>query len=174
MSQSLVEQLKLEADPFAKAKLIHCLISDYNWHLKDIAKILSCKPSYICHYLRLRKLPEIAIDGFYSKNISLSHLFIISRLKNKEEMTRAYEAVLTGNLTVAQTEELIREMLHHVKTEGEMLTNEEKKQFEVSLPTEIKLKIIQTRIKSKLIFETKGSLAETTKAVRLLMGRLGL
>jgi len=89
-------------------------------------------------------------------------------------MTRAYEAVLTGNLTVAQTEELIREMLHHVKTEGEMLTNEEKKQFEVSLPTEIKLKIIQTRIKSKLIFETKGSLAETTKAVRLLMGRLGL
>lgn len=174
MSQSLVEQLKLEVDPFAKAKLIRSLIINHNWQVKDIAQALSYKPSYICHYLRLNKLPEIVVDGFYSKNISLSHLFIISRLKDKEQMSKAYEEVLAKNFTVLQTEELIREMLHHIKTEGETLTKEEKEQYQAKLPEEIKLKIIQTRIKSKLIFEVKGSLTKTTKAIRLLLDKVAL
>jgi len=174
MSQLLIEQLKLEVDPFAKAKLIFSLIHDHNWYLKDVAKTLSYKPSYICHYLRLNRLPEIIIDGFYSKDVSLSHLFIISRLKNPADMISAYEKVLGKNLTVLQTEELIREMLHHIKTEGESLTGDEKIQYQTRLPKDFKLKIIQTRIKSKLIFEVKGSLTKTTKAIRQLLDKVVL
>ncbi len=174
MSQSLVEQLKLEVDPFAKAKLIFSLIHDHNWYLKDVAKTLSYKPSYICHYLRLNRLPDIIIDGFYSKDVSLSHLFIISRLKDKTQMINAYEKVLGQNLTVLQTEELIREILHHIKTEGETLTNEEKNQYENKLAEDVKLKITQTRIKSKLVFEIKGSLTKTTKAIRSLLDKVVL
>ena len=174
MSQSLMEQLKLEEDPFAKAKLIFSLIHDHNWHLKDVASTLSYKPSYICHYLRLNRLPDIIIDGFYSKDVSLSHLFIISRLKDKTQMINAYEKVLGGSLTVLQTEELIREMLHHIKSEGETLTSEEKDQYENRVPEDVKLKITQTRIKSKLVFEIKGSLTKTTKAIRQLLDKVVL
>jgi len=172
MSQLLAQQAKLEKDPFAKARLILSLIHDHNWQIKDVAKALSYKPSYICHFLRLNRLPELIIDGFYSKNLTLSHLFIISRIKDKALMIEAYEKILAKSLTVLQTEELVREMLYHIKTEGEGLSREEKENYENKLPKDINLKIIQTRIKSKIIFEIKGSLAKTTKIVRQVLDKV--
>ena len=65
----LVEQIKNETDIFNKAKLIEFIIKQKKERIVDLAKKLSMKPSYICHILRLNRLPDLVIDGYYARNI---------------------------------------------------------------------------------------------------------
>ena len=70
------------------------------------------------------------VDGYYSKLISISHLFMISRLKTKEDMMKIYEKVLSQNLTVLQTEAEVRDILYQIKTTGLVLDKNELKNIE--------------------------------------------
>ncbi len=166
----LVEQIKNETDIFNKAKLIEFIIKQKKERIVDLAKKLSMKPSYICHILRLNRLPDLVIDGYYARNISLSHLFVVSRLKNKDEIIKLYEKLLSKPMTVLQTEEIVRENLYGTKTKGEYIQKDEIKRFEDFIKRDnIKVKIIQTRIKSKCIIEIKGNLEKTSELLRKLM-----
>ncbi len=172
---TLLAQAKEEKDFILKAKLLHQLNQGKKISLKKLSETMGLKPAYLCHILRLNRLPEIVIDGYYAKNISLSHLFIISRLSSEEQIITAYEQVLSHNLTVLQTEELIREQLHQIKTSGSYLTGNEKDNYIGKItnnPQKIAVKIIQTRIKSKLIIEIKGDLEKTTKELKKLLKKL--
>jgi len=154
-----VEQIKKETDYFGKTKLINFLIHQKNVKVKDLAAALGLKPSYLCHVMRLNKLSEIVMDGYYSKLISMSHLFVISLLKSETDIMDIYEIVLRDNLTVLQTEELVREKLHGASSQGEYveknkiqgLISKIKKNFNAET------KITQTRMKTKLLIEWKES-----------------
>lgn len=172
--EALVMKLKSETDPFIKAKLIKRLTKDHQLKLVELAEKVSLKPSYLCHFLRLNRLPEIVIDGYYNKDISLSHLFVISRLKQFDQIMSVYEKVLAKNLTVIQTEDLVRQILHGIKNEGKTLSTEEKEKFLSQFSDGIQAKIIQTRIKSKLIIEIRGSLEKTTKIIRSIIQQIKL
>ena len=174
-ASSLIDQLKKEPDFIAKAKLLKKLNKENNISIKTLSKETQMKPSYICHILRLNRLPEIVVDGYYGKNISLSHLFIISRLKDEQSITDAYEQILTHGLTVLQAEELVRDKLHQTITSGVYLTSNEKDNLigKISANQEkIKVKIIQTRIKSKLIIEIMGDLEKTSKDLKKLLKKI--
>lgn len=168
----LLDLVKNESDIIAKVKLLRKTIGDNDLRIKDVAKKLGVKDSYVCHLLRLNRLPEIIIDGFYTKDVTLSHLFIISRLREKEKMIEAYEKIMAGNLTIKKTEELIRDFLYGVKTNGEYIKREEKEALTAKLKAlhkNIDFNITQTRIKSKVVLEIKGSLEDTTKNLRSLI-----
>jgi len=162
-----------ETDIFNKAKTFQQLITEKGMRVNELAKKYSIKPSYVCHILRLNRIPDMVIDGYYSKQISISHLFIISRIKDKEKLVLAYENILKKNLTIWQTEELVRELIYQIKTEGERLKKEESTQFINKFKEKgIDVRIIQTRIKTKLILEIKGSLKETTGKLKELIKKL--
>ncbi len=84
-------------------------------------------------------------------------------------MIKVYELILEKNLDVAKTEDLVREIVYQIKNEGDYLSLEEKedliKKIE-SLEENIDAKVIQTRVKAKLIIEIKGSLKKTSKILR--------
>src|SRR3989338_9433451 len=101
--ESVIEQVKKEKDIITKAKLLRFLTVDKELRIKDVSKMIEMKESYVCHILRLNKLDDMIVDGYYSKLISISHLFIISRLRTKDEIRLAYEKVISDNLTVLQT-----------------------------------------------------------------------
>lgn len=165
--------IKGETDIFTKAKLISHLNKGKQVRIIEIARKLGIKPSYVCHILRLTRLPEIIIDGYYSKLISLSHLFVISRLKDEKKLLPVYEQILSKNLTVQETEEIVREILYQIKTKGTRLTKEEIAQFINRLKGQnINAKVIQTRIKGKIIFEVKGSLEQTTVFIRKIIKKI--
>ncbi len=173
--ETAVESIKREADIFAKVKLLTRILKEQDIRIKDMALRLGVKSAYICHLIRLNKLPDVIIDGYYSKDVNLSHLFIISRLKDKDSMIKVYEKVLGETLTVKKTEELVRDILYGVKSEGTYLTPEEKNSFikdVVQLKKNFAIEIIQTRIKSRLTVEVKGSLEDTSKILRDLMKNL--
>ncbi|OGK33360.1 hypothetical protein A3F58_02150 [Candidatus Roizmanbacteria bacterium RIFCSPHIGHO2_12_FULL_37_9b] len=168
----LIDTIKKETDIMQKVKLISLLFKTEDIKLKELAEKMGAQSSYVCHLLRLKRLPEAVIDGYYSNNITLSHLFIISRIKDAQQMIRVYEKVLTDSLTVKATEEVVRDILYGVKTEGEYISRQEKENFiqkVTALKKNLNLKIIQTRIKSKMILEIKGNLENTSKELRSLM-----
>ncbi len=169
------DQIKAEKDFFTKAKMLQHLKKEKNIRIIDLSKKIGIKPSFICHILRLNRIPEIVIDGYYAKQISISHLFIVSRLKDKKQIAALYEKILSENLTVARTEETVREIIHKIKTTGQYLTNEEILRCIDSLKAKYKnisAKIIQTRIKSKFVIEIKGSLQEGTAVLKQILKKL--
>ena len=162
-----------ETDIFNKAKNFKQLIEEKGMRVSELAKKYSIQPSYVCHILRLNRIPEMVIDGYYSKQISISHLFIISRIKDRDKLVLAYENILKKNLTIGQTEELVREIIYQIRTEGKRLKKEEAVQFINKLKEKgTEVRIIQTRIKTKLILEIKGSLKETTEKLKNIISRL--
>ena len=162
-----IEQIKRETDYFGKTKLVNFLIHQKHIKVKDLASALSMKPSYLCHIMRLNKLSEIIMDGYYSKLITMSHLFVLSLLKSQEDIMNVYEIVLREGLTVLHTEELVREKLHGVKPGGEYVEEIKiqnlKSKFKVDYGAETK--IVQTRIKTKIIIEWKGPREARKKGV---------
>lgn len=173
--EKIIQQIKEEKDIFNKARLINYLVKEKELKIKDLAEKLSLKPSYLCHLLRLNNLPPLVIDGFYNKQISLSHLFVISRLKDQKKIVNLYEKVLANNLTVVQTEEKLREILYQIKNEGNFFPIKEIKILEEKIKNEfpkVKIKLIQTRIKAKLIFELKDSLKNTSYFLKKIINKL--
>lgn len=173
--EKIIDQIRTNKDYFHKAKLLKFLVHDKEIPIKDLSGYLSLKPSYICHILRLNKLPEVIIDGYYSKLVTISHLFIISRLKDQEKMFEVYEKMLGNNLTVLQTEYLIRKENYNVETEGDRIGDDEISSLESSIRKESKdvvVKLIQSRIKSKLIIEVMGNQKKTSEFLRNLMNKL--
>jgi hypothetical protein len=171
----IIEQIKNELDIFKKAHLIESLKREKEMRIKEIANKLGMKSSNVCHFLRLNKLPSIVVDGYYGKFISKSHLFIIARLPNQDKMLQIYETVLAKDLTAAETEEMIREELYQIKSEGEYLRKGEIAEFERKMKLKNKkiyTKVIQSRTHGKLIIEVKGNLFTTTTILKGLMDEL--
>lgn len=170
-----IERIKKETDIFSKAKLIKYLLREKNIKLLDLAKKLHITPSYLCHLNRLNRLPEIIVDGYYSKLIKLSHLFVISRVKEEDKLIKIYEQVLSNNLTIKQTEDLIREIVYEIKDKGNFINKDEKEK----LLTQVKEKyngvifqITQSRTRAKVLIEIKGSLEETSKKIKKIISGL--
>jgi len=168
-------QIKEEKDPFVKARLIKFLVRDKEIKLKTIAKRLKIKPSYLSHFLRLNRIPIIITDGYYAKLLSLSHLFNLSRIKNQDKMVKAYEQVLTKNLSVKKTDNLVRDIIYQLKPLGTKLSLAEKKKFLEKIKKInpfLKIKIIETRIRGRLFIEIKGNQKTTTPLLKNILARL--
>jgi hypothetical protein len=174
-TKRIIEQAKLEKDVLSKARLLQYLRREKNIPLVQLAKILSLNPSYICHLLRLLRLPELVIDGYYSKLVSLSHLMTVSRLKNKEDMVVVYETILANNLTVAQTDNLVREKIFRIKTAGDRIDKEIKKKIEEGfkkIDNNLQTKIGQTRIQARVELKIKGNMTKTSEVLKKIAALL--
>lgn len=171
----LLDQIKSEKDIFQKSRLVDYIIKEKKLRIVDLAVKIGYKPSYICHLLRLKKIPEVIIDGYYSKSISSSHIYILSRLNDIKQMINLYEKILGENYTVRQTEEAVRDYLYQIKSIGKYINKENLEKLTQNIKEkfpEIGIKIIQTRIKGKIILEVKGNLETSTKTIKHLFKKL--
>jgi len=166
----IFSQFLQEKDIFKRAQLITSLKIDKGLRVTDISKHLNMKSSYVSHILRLNKLPALVIDGYYSKAITPTHLYILSRLHNHQQMIAAYEHVLANNLSVFDTEILVRTVLYGIQSVGEYLSVDEVRVFTVLMrKMGINVKIIQSRLRSKIILEMKGDLLTSSVKLREIM-----
>lgn len=167
----IIVQIKNETDVFNKARLIDFLRRKKDIPLKTISEKLKLKPQYLAQIMRLIRIPEIIVDGFYSQLVSLSHLFILARIKDPKKMVKLYEKILTKNLKTSQTEALVREILYGIKTTVNRLTEQEKLILIENITRgnkDIKVLITQTRIKSKIIIEIKSDLDKASNLLKKL------
>jgi hypothetical protein len=171
----LFKQIKESNDIFQKFRLLEYLMREKNLRVIDLAKTTEYSSSYICHLLRLKKVPEAIVDGYYSKSISSSHIFILSRLNDKGQMIDLYEKILGDNFTVKQTENEVRNYLYQVKSIGKYIHKDDqgtlKKKVKEKYP-EVDMEISQTRIKGKITLEIKGDLEKSSKNINQLIDKL--
>lgn len=174
-SEEIFEKIAREENVFKKAKLIDELVKIHSLRVVDIAIKLNTSSTQICHWRRLLRLPELVVDGFLSETLSLTHLLILSRLKNDQEMIAAFEQVLEKDLTTLQTEELVREKLFSIKSEGEYISTTIKddivKKFK-DVDQEIMVNILQTRVKAKITISIKGSAKKTSTVLQKLATKI--
>lgn len=169
--EEILEKIKKEVDVFKKAKLIKYLLKEKKLKVYQLAEKLSITPAYLCHLNRLNNLPDIVVDGYYSKLITISHLFLISRVKDEDKIIKIYEKVLADNLTIRQTEELIREVIYEIKDKGNYLKTKEKQKIIEGIKNKyqkVEVKISQTRTRGSLFIEIKGNLETTSKILKEL------
>lgn len=174
---SLLEQIKIDKDIFQKSKLLDYIIKEKNLRIVDLANKIGYKPSYICHLLRLKKVPEVVIDGYYSKTISSSHIYILSRLNDKKQMIELYEKILGQNYSVKQTENAVRSYLYQVKSVGKYINKENAEKLTKKIKErfpKLNIQIIQTRIRGRIIFEIKGDLETSSKIIKQVLEKLSV
>ncbi len=177
-SEGVAEKLniiKSHPDPLSQAQLIVELKAATQIQNKHIAEALGMKPSNISHLIRVTGLPEIVLDGYMSKQVSFTHLILISRLKKYDEIVGLYEEILQKGYSALQTERRIREILYLVDTMGSYINRDKIKQYESrisgSLGERVKTSIIQTRIKAKITIEMTGDLVKTSDFVDAFVTR---
>jgi len=172
---SLLNQIKEDKDIFQKTRLLEYIIKEKNLRIVDLAKKIGFKPSYICHLLRLKKIPDVVIDGYYSKSVSSSHIYLLSRLNDKKQMIDLYEKILEQNYTVKQTENTVRNYLYQVKSIGKYINKESVEKLTQKIKEkfpELNIQIIQTRIRGRVILEIKGDLEKSSKILKLILEKL--
>ncbi|MCS6956603.1 MAG: hypothetical protein NZM02_02025 [Patescibacteria group bacterium] len=173
--EDIFKKIKSSDDIFEKARLIRDLIRNKDIQIKKIAENLGVSSSYVCHLERILNLPEMIVDGYYSKLITISHLFLISRVKDKEKLIKIYEKILAEGLTISQTDDLIREELYQVSDRGDYLKLEEKNKLVEKFNKKFKdvlIKIIQTKKGAKIIFEIKGNLEKTSRLIKKIFNEV--
>jgi len=169
-TEKVLEKIRASEDYFEKAKFLLYLKREKQVPLVEISKYLGLKSSYLSHILRLNKIPELIKDGYYSKLISISHLFILSRLSNHKQMITLYEQILAQDLTTQQTDSVVRELLYEIKDSGRYLSPEERENFTKKFSrSDIEIKLIQSRLRGKLIVTIKGNLERTSEQLRKIM-----
>lgn len=164
--EELIQKVKNEKAPFTKARLIRKIRAEFDIDSKDLAKKIGLSPSNISHYLRILKLPELVVDGYIGELVSLTHLFIISRLHSDEDMINAYETVLTKNLNSQETEKLIRQVLFGLNSNGVGLSEELKSKIEEKfkkIDPAINVELIQTRIRARVQLTINGNKEKTSR-----------
>jgi len=114
-------------------------------------------------------LPDIVIEGYLSKTISITHLIILSRIKNENTLIHIYEKILTNDLSTMQTEDLVRQHIYKIDPKGEKLSTEVRQNI-IDLFKKVdpylEIEFIQTRVRAKIIIQVRGNLDKTTQVLK--------
>ncbi|MEI6326525.1 MAG: hypothetical protein WCO78_00210 [Candidatus Roizmanbacteria bacterium] len=164
--QVKINEIKAEKNPLRQAYLVSELRTLNLVSNIKLAEMLGVKPSHLSHLVRILKLPEIVLDGYAAKHLSLTHLIIMSRVTDTDQLIALYEEILSKSLTIAQTEHRVREILYQVDAQGEYVSSDTLRMYEERLTSALgagKVKIVQTRIQCRVVIEMTGNLATTTQ-----------
>lgn len=136
---ALIENVqRADLTPLETAEAYHQLSEEFNLSHEDIAKRVGKSRVTVTNTLRLLRLPETVRQALAEEKISEGHARALLGLGSAQAQAAALATILRGDLTVRQTEQLVRKM------NGSKPKSERKK----SLSRE--LLEVQSRFQSKL------------------------
>lgn len=118
LTMALVENIqRQDLDPIEIALSYQQLIEQVNLTQDQMSKRVGKKRSTITNYLRLLKLAPIVQTGIRDGFISMGHGRAIIPIENPEQQAEVYERIIADNLSVRDTEELVRRIQNPETTE---------------------------------------------------------
>jgi ParB family transcriptional regulator, chromosome partitioning protein len=84
------------------------LIDECSLTQEQVSEKMSKQRSTVTNYLRLLKLPAEIQKGIVDKEISMGHARALINIDDKDRQIEIYREVVQNNLSVRQTEELVR------------------------------------------------------------------
>ncbi|MEL4307376.1 ParB/RepB/Spo0J family partition protein [Joostella sp. CR20] len=110
LEMALVENIqRQDLDPIEISLSYQRLIDEINITQEQLSDRVGKKRSTITNYLRLLKLDPIIQTGMRDGFVSMGHGRALINIENKKDQLAIYEKVITNNLSVRETEKLVRE-----------------------------------------------------------------
>jgi len=110
---AIIENIqRQDLNALEEATAIAELHNTYHLKLEDIAKKIGKDISTLSNKMRLLKLPQVVQVGILSRQITESHAYQILALKSTDAILAAFNIIVKKELSVKQTQELVRRILH--------------------------------------------------------------
>lgn len=111
LEMALVENIqRQDLDPVEIALSYQRLIDEIGLTQEKLSDRVGKKRSTVTNYLRLLKLDPIVQTGMRDGFISMGHGRCLVNVDDRKEQLRIYEKILADNLSVRQTEALVRSL----------------------------------------------------------------
>lgn len=109
LTMALVENIqRQDLDPIEIALSYQRLIEEINLTQDQMSKRVGKKRSTITNYLRLLKLAPVIQTGIRDGFITMGHGRAIIAIEDSEQQVDIYQRIISENLSVRDTEELVR------------------------------------------------------------------
>jgi ParB family chromosome partitioning protein len=110
LEMALVENVQREnLDAIEIAISYKRLIDECNLTQEAVSEKVSKQRSTVTNYLRLLKLPETIQFGLRDQKISMGHARALINIENKDTQIAIFNTIVEQDLSVRDTEELVRE-----------------------------------------------------------------
>jgi len=110
MEVALVENIQREnLNPMEEAEAYQRLMNEFQLTQDEIAKRVGKSRSAIANFLRLLNLPREIQSELLNGTLTMGHARALLGLKSETEQNQILEKIQTENLSVRETEELVRQ-----------------------------------------------------------------
>ena len=161
LKMSLVENVqRVDLDPIEIGLSYERLVDEYKLDIDSISRIVGKDRSTISNYIRLLKLDPIIQSGIRDRFLSMGHGRALINVDDKKIQLEIYEQIISKNLSVRQTEKIVREL--NVKKVSNISSDISKIYIDATNKFE---KIFGSKVKLKEDSAGKVSLSTTFKSI---------
>ena len=156
LEMALVENIqRRDLDPIEIAITYHRLTSELKISHDEMSKRVGKDRTTITNYIRLLKLDPVIQSGIRDKFISMGHGRALINIENQDDQLLIYEKILKNNLSVRDTEKLVRNTNgNKSKNKVKIITDEIKKEFsKITIKTGLNLSLKLSKDKAHIIFK---------------------
>lgn len=150
---ALVENIqRSDLNPVEEAQAYAALIDQYGMTQEEVAEQIGKSRSSVTNSLRLLDLPDAVLSMLAAGTLSSGHAKVLLRIKDGEKLKTAAEKVAELELSVRETEKLVKSLLAEPKPEKELPAIDYTKALETSVQQKLgrTVKIKQNGVKSSI------------------------
>jgi len=160
LEMALVENIqRRDLDPIEIAITYHRLTSELKISHDEMSKRVGKDRSTITNYIRLLKLDPVIQSGIRDKFITMGHGRSLINIENQDDQLIVYEKILKNNLSVRDTEKLVRNLnSNNFKINRKIISHEIKKEFsKIEIKTGLNLSLKLSGDKAHIIFKFESN-----------------
>ena len=141
-----------DLNPVEEAQAYAALIDQYGLTQEEVAEQIGKSRSSVTNSLRLLDLPDAVLSMLAAGKLSSGHAKVLLGIKDGEKLKAAAEKVAEGELSVRETEKLVKQLLAGPKPEKELPPIDYTKALETAIQEKIgrTVKIKQNGVKSSI------------------------
>ena len=150
---ALVENIqRSNLNPVEEAQAYAALIDQYGMTQEEVAEQIGKSRSSVTNSLRLLDLPDAVLSMLAAGTLSSGHAKVLLGIKDGEKLKTAAEKVAELELSVRETEKLVKSLLAEPKPEKELPAIDYTKALETSVQQKLgrTVKIKQNGVKSSI------------------------
>lgn len=150
---ALVENIqRSDLNPVEEAQAYAALIDQYGMTQEEVAEQIGKSRSSVTNSLRLLDLPDTVLSMLAAGTLSSGHAKVLLGIKDGEKLKTAAEKVAELELSVRETEKLVKSLLAEPKPEKELPAIDYTKALETSVQQKLgrTVKIKQNGVKSSI------------------------
>ncbi len=150
---ALVENIqRSDLNPVEEAQAYAALIEQYGLTQEEVAGQIGKSRSSVTNSLRLLELPDAALALLATGKLSAGHAKVLLGIKDAKKLSEAAQKVVDGELSVRETEKLVKQLCAPPKPEKELPPIDYTRALETAIQDKIgrTVKIKQNGAKSSI------------------------